>query len=168
MSFRTFEQAIVSSVLRHVAQHWNDVRGSRAMPGWSDIRPSHIAAELSIIWSYRYDRATDVFTGRLAGEQIEKIFGRTFRGTPMSELYSEKDFSKLFARSKRVVCEPALYRGQGMVFRHLDRYGHGERIIMPLASDGTLGDGILGATQYHSFVGAPALDPPEHKDWFSL
>ncbi len=168
MSFQAFEQFIVSPALRHVAAYWNNARGSRMMPGWRNILPSRIAAELPIIWSYRYDRTTDTFTGRLAGEKIEHVFGKSIRGLPMTEVYPEKDYPRLFARSKRVVCEPALYRGAGMVFRHVDHYGHGERIIMPLASDGVLGDGILGATHYNSFVGAPALDPPEHKNWFSL
>ncbi len=168
MNFQAFEQAIVSSALRHVAEHWNDARGSRAMPSWGDIRPAQIAAELPIVWSYKYDRTADTFTGRLAGEQIEKIFGKTIRGSPMAEIYPEEEFPRLFARSKRVVCEPALYRGEGMVFKHADHYGHGERIIMPLAGDGILGDGILGATKYQSLGGSPAVGISEYDDWFPL
>lgn len=166
MNFHAFEQAIASPALKYVARHWNQVRGSRAMPSWADIQPSQIAAQLPIIWSYKYDRTTDVFTGRLAGDQIEQIFGKNFRGAPMSALYPEEDFPRLFARSKRVVCEPALYRGEGMVFKHVDHYGHGERIMMPLADDGIVGDGILGATHYKSFKGKHAADLPETETWF--
>ncbi len=168
MSFQAFELSIVSSALKHVAEHWNNARGSRVMPSWSDICPSQIATELPIIWSYKYDRAADAFTGRLAGDHIEKIFGKSFKGLPMSEAYPEQDFARLFARCKRVVCKPALYRRDGMVFRHVDHYGHGERIIMPLASDGILGDGIFGATTYQSVGGAPAMDIPDSEGWFPL
>ncbi|MDE1938433.1 MAG: PAS domain-containing protein [Alphaproteobacteria bacterium] len=168
MSYQEFEQSIVAPALKQVARHWNDVRGSRIMPGWTDIRPSQITAQLPIIWSYRYDRVADAFTGRLAGDQIEQIFGKNFRGSPMSTLYPADEFPRLFARSKRLVCEPALYWGEGMVFKHVDHYGHGERIMMPLADDGVLGDGILGATQYQSFRGVRRTDIPEHERWFTL
>ena len=168
MSFHAFEQAIESPALRQIAQVWNQVRGSRAMPGWGDIRPSQIAAHLPIIWSFKYDRAADAFTGRLAGDKIERIFGKGFRGVPMSDLYPEEDFARLFERSKRVACEPALYIGRGMVFKHVDCHGHGERIMLPLADDGILGDGLIGATEYRSFGGAPAADIPEHESWFPL
>ena len=168
MSFQAFEQTIVSPELKRVAEHWYKVRGSRAMPSWSDIRPSHITAELPLIWSYKYDRATDTLIGRLAGDQVEKIFGKTFRGAPMSALYPEDTYPEMFARFKRVVCEPALYRSEGMVFKCVDHYGHGERIAMPLSVDGVLGDGILGATKYSSIRGKPGLELPESEAWFAL
>ncbi len=168
VSFQVFEQAIVSSALRHVAEHWNKVRCSRSMPSWGDIQPSQITAELPIIWSYKYDRAADTFTGRLAGDKIQRNFGTAFRGLPMAEAYPKEDFPRLFAKYKRVVCEPALYWGEGMVYRHVDKQGHGERIILPLASDGVLGDGILGVTKYHFLGCAPTLNLPEREEWFPL
>lgn len=168
MSFQEFERSIVSPELRHVAAHWNLVRGSRAMPSWSDIRPSRICAELPLIWSYKYDRAGDALIGRLAGDQIEKVFGKTFRGTPMSALYPPDTYPEMFERFKRIVCEPALYRSEGMVFRFVDHYGHGERIGLPLAGDGALGDGIVGATKYSSIRGQPGIELPESEAWFAL
>ncbi|MDE1987929.1 MAG: PAS domain-containing protein [Alphaproteobacteria bacterium] len=168
MSFQQFEQTVVSPALKHVARHWNAVRGSRAMPAWDDIVPSQIAAELTIVWSYRYDRMADAFTGRLAGDQIEKIFGKKFRGSPMSKLYRGDDFTQMFARFKRVVREPALYRSEGMVFRFADRYGHGERIALPLADGGVAGDGIFGATKYNSIGGTPGHGLPECESWFAV
>ncbi len=168
MGFQTFEQAIVSPALKHVAEHWNKVRGSRAMPSWSDIRPSQLAAELPLIWSYKYDRAADALIGRLAGDHVEKIFGKTFRGAPMSTLYPGDTYPHMFALFKRVVCEPALYRSEGMVFKCVDHYGHGERIALPLAADGVLGDGIFGATVYNSIRGKPGIELPESEAWYPL
>ena len=86
----------------------------------------------------------------------------------MSELYPDGEFPQMFARFNRVVREPALYRSEGMVFKFADHYGHGERIMLPLAGDGILGDGIFGATKYHSIGGVPALDLPECESWFPL
>jgi hypothetical protein len=167
MSFAEFEKAIKAPALLQVAQHWNEARGSRTMPDWADIRPTSVAAQLSIIWSYRYDRACDALIGRLAGDQIEKVFGMTFRGTPMEVLYPQDQYPRMFERFRRVICEPALYVEEGKVFQVVDHYGFGERIAMPLSSDGVLGDGIIGATLYEA---VRVNDASEHDDvcWFAL
>jgi hypothetical protein len=168
MSFEDFRASIASERLRNVAEHWRSAKGARRMPGWKDIRPSRIAAELPLIWTYRYDAATDSFTGRLAGDTIERVLGQSFRGTPMAVLYAKHDYSEFFARCKRVVCEPSLSRSEGTVFKHVDRYGIGERIVMPLADNGENGDGVLGATVYDSHRGAPAEDALEALSWFPI
>jgi hypothetical protein len=149
MSFAAFLSTISSPSLKAVAHHWHDVRAGRRMPSWSDLCPSRIAAQLPIVWSYKYDAPTDSFIGRLAGDRISQIFGKNFRGLPLSELHSPEAFPDVFARCKRIVMEPALYHANGRVFRHLDRAGQGERIMLPLSSDDVLGDGILGATEYN-------------------
>lgn len=168
MSFEAFVSSIVSKDLRNIALHWNDARGDRLMPGWGNIRPSKIAAQLPLLWTYRYDPVTDSFTGRLAGDQIEQVFGKSFRGTPMAEIYSSSDYPRLFQRTKRVTIEPAFFLGKGTVFRHVDRYGEGERIILPLAEDGIHGDGVIGGTVYDSHRGSPENDSGEAENWFSL
>lgn len=168
MSFTDFLSAIQSPRLRNVALHWNAARGGCFMPGWNHISPSKIAAELPIIWVYKYDRQSELFTGRLAGYLIEQVFGKSFRGTPMAELYPAADYPRLYARARRVVCEPAFYRGEGMVFKHIARIGQGERIMMPLADDGANGDGTIGATVYEASAGFPAANASEEETWFSL
>ena len=67
-----------------------------------------------------------------------------------------------------MVFEPAFYRSKGLVFIHLDRYGIGERIMLPLAADGENGDGILGATIYNQQGGAPDNLLQEAESWFDL
>jgi hypothetical protein len=168
MSFQDFERSIVSPALKRVVNHWNEARGKNGLTTWSAIKPSAIAAQLPLVWSYNYDRASDAFTGRLSGNSISEIFGRNIKGVPMDELYPISDFQRLFDRTRRVVCEPAFYRGEGMVFIHLDRYGQGERIMMPMASDGTVGDGVFGATEYKSVWGTPKMHQPEAESWFGV
>ena len=168
MSFQTFEQAISSPALKQVANHWNEVRGSNLLPAWNAIHPAAIAHQLPLVWSYNYDRASDTFTGRLSGDQIDRIFGRNVKGVPMTELYPANEFRRFFERLKRVVCEPAFFRGEGMVFTHLDRYGHGERIVLPMTTDGATGDGIFGATEYEWSFGEPDAHHAEVETWFSL
>jgi hypothetical protein len=169
MSFAEFEKAIVSEDLKSVARHWDEARGGKQMPSWRDLKPKRIAGQLPIVWSYSYDTASDAFTGRLAGDRITLIFGKNFRGLPMAEAYPKHDFPRLFARSKRVITEPAHYHGLGMVFRHLGRVGCGERIIMALGKSG-VSEGIFGATSYPmEFSGhRPQVECENEVDsWFS-
>jgi len=166
LSFPAFLQAIQAPGLRRVAQHWNAARGPKRMPAWSDINPKDIAAELPMVWAYRYDAATGEFIGRLSGERIAEIFGRNLRGHSMREIYPARDYDRLLARSKRLIAEPAFYHAVGVVFQHIDRFGKGERIMMPLADDGVTGDGIFGATLYLAQPGAPEDDSGETESWF--
>ncbi|MBI1245133.1 MAG: PAS domain-containing protein [Alphaproteobacteria bacterium] len=139
---------IESRRLREIAAHWDEVRSGRLMPGWSHIDPVAIARHLPIVWSWKYDRAADRFTGRLAGEEINNAFGRSLRGADMAEFFRDADFDGIFARHRRVARGVCLAHGHGQVFSHARRVGIGERIILPLAEDGTNGDGIFGATVY--------------------
>jgi len=168
VSFLEFEQSIESHALKRVAHHWDEMRGDRAMSGWTSLRLSQIEKLMPIIWAYRYDRAADMFIGLYAGVNIEQIFGKSFTGTSMEELYPAKDYPRLFDRAKRVACGPQCYRGVGMVFNHLDHSGNGERIMLPLASDGVHGDGVLGATVYQFFLGERFEKVAEQDFWYEL
>jgi len=165
MGFDTFAGAVSAEPLKRVLRHWSDVLGDRTVPDWRDIRPSALGAQLSIIWSWKYDPSTDAFTGRLAGDAIEAIFGKSFRGATMADIFPPSEYGHIFARHKRVATEPALFRGTGLVFRHISRYGTGERIILPLS------DGIFGATVYEIVPGeipAHLAAAGEREEWFTL
>jgi len=163
MSFKDFVAAIESPALRSVAEYWGMARGSKRMPGWKDIDPAAIAPYLAIVWSWRYDRSTDSFTGRLAGDEITRAFGKDLRGKRMEEFFADWQYDLIFARHKRVAMEPAFAHGTGPVFIHAERYGLGERIIMPLAADGATGDGIFGATVYSMTPSTPS-DPTAQRN----
>jgi len=150
MSFETFLASVETEALREIALHWRDVRGARRMPGWKDIDPAAIARHLPIVWAWNYDRDTDTFTGRLAGEDIIAVFGKSIRGVAMKEFFADWQYDLIFERYKRVVTEPAFARGSGPVFIHARRYGTGERIVLPLAADGVHADCVLGATVYRT------------------
>lgn len=168
MSFVDLFRVIEAEPLKAVAQHWNDARGVKRLPAWHDIQPSHMAGQLKFIWVYKYNNITKLFTGRLAGNVIEGVFGKSFRGTPMTELYPANGYEHFYARALRITCEPALFHGKGMVFHHLERIGLGERIMLPLADDGSQGDGILGATTYEMAGGTLSSAARENESWFSL
>jgi hypothetical protein len=171
LRFDAFLQSLANPSLRQIAMQWNEARGTRRMPGWSDLKPAGMAAQLPIVWAYRYDPATDVFTGRLAGDKIARLFDRNFRGALLQELQPAEVFEWIHKQCKRVVTEPALYRSEGMVFSHMDRFGYGERIMMPLSDDGITIDGIMGGTEYRVEMHDSAARKPvsgQAEGWFSL
>jgi hypothetical protein len=148
MSFETFFGAIRSESLRALARQWADARGTRRMPAFRDIDPVAIGRHLRYVWAWKYDRATDGFTGRLAGEEIDRAFGKSLRGMQMSGFYASEVYAVVYPRHRRVVTEPAFFHGTGMVFARMGSSMTGERIGLPLSEDGDLGDGIIGGTYY--------------------
>jgi hypothetical protein len=88
----------------------------------------------------------------------------------MADFFPPGSYPKAFARHRKVVTGPNLFLGTGLVFQHLHRLDVGERIIMPLADDGT-GGGVLGATDYRMTVEVPSADrlrQGEVEHWFDL
>ncbi|MBN9544552.1 MAG: PAS domain-containing protein [Alphaproteobacteria bacterium] len=171
MMYADFERAIASPALKDVAMHWNAVRQGRRMPRWTDIIPSRIAAHLSLVWSFKYDAARDIFTGRLVGERIARHIGKDFRGLSLAEAYPADALPWVAVLFKRVVSEPALYAHAGPLFHQMGRPHPGERILLPLSEDGAAADGVLGATVLHEATAMPlTLMAPDHasEHWFSL
>jgi hypothetical protein len=172
MSFEIFRKAIVSPALHAVAAHWNAARGNRMMPSWQQLQPSRIAAQLPIVWVYKYDRQTGEFTGRLAGDRIARHYGKNFRGIRLEELHAPEMLPGMVAIMNRVVEGPALYSSSGRLFRQGDRIGTGQRIVLPLAGDGVHGDGLIGASDYEYAIANPDYAPveliTEGQRWFSL
>jgi hypothetical protein len=170
MTFAAFEKSILSSDLRRVALHWNEARGPKALPSWSDIKPPAIARQLTLVWSYIYDPIAGDFVGRLGGESVTRMIGRNLKGVRMAELGPVLNYERLFGWANRVMTEPALLRARGIVFHQRDRHGLGERIIMPLANDGISGDGVIGATDYRleGIIPSEASKIEETEDWFPL
>jgi hypothetical protein len=164
----SLEHSSVLPALRNIANHWREARKQQKMPGWSAIRPAAIAAQLPIVWSYSYDSTKNTFTGRLAGSKVAQIFGSNFRGIEMSAVNPTADFENLFSICKRVISEPAIYYGVGVLFKRADQLCLGERIILPLAHDGLVPDGIIGATDFKLVHGATKSFMSEAPTWYTL
>jgi hypothetical protein len=116
-SFSLFCNRIASPSLRAIADHWLVARGDKRLPSWSDINPSAMAPHFTKISAFNYDRARDEFFARLAGNRIMLAFGKSFRGTPLKDLHPTDIYEKCHANQKRIVTEPAAYRGSGKLFK---------------------------------------------------
>jgi len=169
MSFDAYSQAVTSPLLRAIAARWGAARGSTILPAWENIDLRELAAEVSLIWVYRYDTQTGRFTGRLAGDRITKGLGKNLRGLPLDDAHSAKDYLWVHRYLTRVVRETVGYRSAGRLFQQAGRFIEGERIALPLASDGFQADGVLGASDYrHPHLEGPFEILTENEVWESV
>ena len=171
MSFADFEQSIISTNLRHVARVWRQACGDRQMPAWNDINPARLKAQLPIVWSYSYDADRDDFVGRLAGQAILGMSAGQFKGLWLSDIRPPDKYPRSLERARRIVKEPALYRGEGLVYQTAEKFGFGERISLPISGQGNAAPGIFGATEFRSFGDwetSWTTDKREIEHWFSI
>ncbi|WP_207482241.1 PAS domain-containing protein [Arenibaculum pallidiluteum] len=112
------------------------------------IDPADIPWALRHVWLCDYLPEERDFRYRLAGEAINEAHGRSVARVRLSDLLPAAAFPPVLARYLRVVDEPAIGHGLGAVYLNIDRPVPGERIVLPLASDGARTDMILGMTVY--------------------
>ena len=166
MSFDAFARSIVSPALQEVARHWGAARDGNPLPGWDALRLNELGAGVSLVWIYQYDRRSGRFTGKLAGDRITKGLGKNLRGLPLDDAHSAQDYLWVHHYLTRVVTQAMGYRSAGKLFRQAGRFVEGERIALPLASDGVLADGVLGASDYrHPYLEGPFEIITENEVW---
>ena len=158
MSYDRFLAAIKDPDLIAVAAHWNTARGDRAMPAWSDIDAVALRRALPFIWAWRYDGARKTFIGRLAGEEVVAVVGGNVRNRAIEDCFSPAALPVIRGRLEAVLAGPSFMHGTGTVYVRHGYTGSGERIILPLASDGIHADGVIGATLYRFAVKPTAKD----------
>ena len=169
VGFPGFRDRIASPALQAIADHWQQARADKPMPAWSDLSPSAMSEQLKRLWAFKFDRAAGEFTARLAGTRTMARFGKSFRGTPLKDLHPPRVFEQAQSHMIRIVSEPALVRGTGKLFKIGDHTIEGERIVLPLASDGVHGDGVLGAADYKHFPGPGSIELIyDQLEWFSV
>lgn len=157
-SFDAFRARIRAPALRALADDWNKARGQRQMPGWKEINPGLNAPYLACMWGFDRDPASGEFTGRVAGGNVMRTFGRNFLGTPLRDLYPPDVFEQARAGLVRVLFQPGCCRLSGQLFRAGDTVVVGERLLLPIGEDPTQPDGVLGGSWHDNELPAPAMD----------
>lgn len=114
----------------------------------SEIDPVQIAHALSITFLCDYERASGRLRYRLVGEDIAERYNVPLRGRYQDEAYSIDEREGHLARVACVMETPAIIHTIGAVHVIRRRLGIGERLGLPLGSDGHTADGLIGATAY--------------------
>jgi len=170
--FTSFRGSIKSDALGTIADHWQSARGNKRLPAWTSIQPSCIASHLKRVFAFTYDRASREITRSVAGSQVLSLVGWEPKGTPVQNLQAPRLAMRMHLTVSRVVLGPTFYRGTGKLFQQGPYVVEGERIVLPLSSDGDVGDGALGASDYYHPETDSLTDPVEvlHdiEEWFPL
>lgn len=116
------------------------------MPSRRDIDPLRLGPVLPIIWISDYEAAAGTFRYRLAGEKVAELWGAPVAGRLLSEFSPPERFAATNDTHLKALREAAALIAHGAVFRCSGRIGLGERLILPLSSDGMTADGLIGAT----------------------
>jgi hypothetical protein len=103
------------------------------------------------------------------GEQITKSFGKSFRGLPLELAHTGAIYLWVHQALTRVVAGPSAYRSSGRLYKQAGRIIEGERIALPLASDGRTADGIVGASWFMDpYLEGPIELMAENESWCPL
>lgn len=137
---------IKSPRLRMLLEHYLEVRGERPMPSRRDIDALQLGPVLPVIWMSDYEPAAGTFRYRLAGEEVNEIWGFSVAGRLLSDFGPAERFGPTNEEFLKVLREGAALIASGAVYRCSGRVGLGERLVLPLANDGCMADGLLGAT----------------------
>jgi hypothetical protein len=122
------------------------------MPSRRDIDAVRLGPVLPIIWISEYEPAAGTFRYRLAGEEVNRVWGRSVAGCLLSDFVLPERFKPTNDAFLKVLREEAALISSGPVYRCTDRIGLGERLVLPLSSDGETADGLLGATHSETMV----------------
>jgi len=168
-SFESFLSRIESQALRAVAQHWHEVRGKNLMPSWADLTSPAISPYFKMLWGFQYDREAKQFRGWLAGQKLRKWVDKNFSDSLYQDLVPPPDYEEAQQHLIRIVTTPLAARSSGRLFIVDDLAVMGERIALPLATDGENADGIFGASDY---ISPPLLGPArlvhENMEWYRI
>lgn len=140
--------------------YWNGLRATGTLPAQDSIDPAHIAPLLPFVWLVRWNDQVDDFVYRLAGENVLDIVRQPVRHKRLGALYEPVFAETLRRRFHRLCSGPTAYYERGRVYRHIDRYGFGERLALPLADEEGRNRLVIGCTVYAATNWPPALTAP--------
>ncbi|TQV83664.1 PAS domain-containing protein [Denitrobaculum tricleocarpae] len=132
--------------LNRLLEHYMEARGTRAMPSRHDIDALRLGPVLPFIWLSDFEPAHNTFRYRLAGEEVNAVFGARITGLLLSDMVKGERFTAVNNLFLRVINEGLALHAEGPVYRCTDRMTLGERLVLPLSSDGEVADGLVGVT----------------------
>ena len=146
-------EVLRDSRLRRLLAHWLGLAGG-TVPPRAALDPLDIPYALPICWLCDLVADADVpqgrFRYRLAGDTIERVFGRSLKGHYLDMLVPPADWPRVEARWLSVLALPAIAVHVGTVYDTYDMLLVGERLLLPLLDGQGRPTIILGATAYEA------------------
>jgi hypothetical protein len=132
--------------LRRLLGHWIEERGDGLAPSRMAIDPTAIGPILASIWMCDFLPAERRFRMRLAGEEINHLYGRNVTHCYFEDMIAPTMLADVVRRYRRVVEEPAILHCGGSIYLASDRSDKGERLVLPLLDDHGAVMHVIGAS----------------------
>lgn len=135
-------------------RYWRDIRPAGSlMPGRPHLDPAAIPRLLPTIRLYDVHRDPWRFRYRLVGTELVRTLGRDPTGTWYHENVECAESTRSHADLVFVAEGKGICYRRGFPLQLAPNKDHvsSERILLPLARDGTVVDMVLGFTVYHTF-----------------
>ncbi|WP_323797134.1 PAS domain-containing protein [Nisaea sp.] len=139
--------------LRRIADYWLSKCNGRRMPSRLDIDPIDIPWALSRIFLVDYDRETEKYSYRVAGNEVEEIFSQftkkfSMRDVNLDEMLPPGSAPIVHERWRPLAENGDIVYMSGLVYAAVERVPLGARILLPL-SDREDGEpsGLIGYTE---------------------
>jgi len=134
--------------LRRLLRHWMERRDGGFLPKRAAIDPTAIGPILASVWMCDYLPDNRGFRMRLAGEDINRLYGRNVTQCTFEEIITPTLLPDLLQRYRRVVEDPSIMHCAGNIYLASDRSEVGERLVLPLADDSSAIRHVIGASVY--------------------
>jgi hypothetical protein len=136
--------------LRRLLAHWLERRGDDLAPLRTAIDPTAIAPILSSVWISDFLPAERRFRMRLAGEEINHLYGRNITHAYFEDIIAPTMLADVTRRYLRIVEEPAVMHCGGHIYLASERSQVGERVVLPLADDTGALTHVIGASIFRT------------------
>ena len=140
-----FEQRFHSEALHLLYAYWSSLRGAESLPGRGDIEPGRILQVLPHIGLFDVVIAPRRYRIRLMGTEIVRWYGCDLSGRYLDEIDFGHGPRFTFALLDQVVERRQAGHMTGEYTKQDGRTIRYERLFMPLASDGSCVDMLIGA-----------------------
>ncbi len=145
MNQAEFRATILDRRLLVLFDFWQQVRGVRAMPDWSDLKPEFFGAALSHVWVWQTDAAGEIRL-RIIGESVMQMMELNLKGRTPYDLYAADQAPLLVERLTRIMQDPSANFAIGEVHSAGALVGIGQRLGLPYLDRRTGRLGVIGGS----------------------
>ena len=139
--------------LRALYAYWRALGSQNGgLPRLQSFDPLHLPKLLANIWLLEVEPDSRRFRMRLAGENINAVYGHNVGGHFFADIFDPSDLPTIVQRYSRALCEPAIYHATGYVYAAAGRYSPGERLGLPMLGRDGATSTLLGGTVYGSHM----------------
>lgn len=141
---------VLAPKLRRLINIWHAARdGGARPPRKSLIDPIDLGRARLLAWIWLVERRPDrALVYRLAGEEINAVFGRSIARASLQELLAPAEARMIERRWHRVLDDRVMLHTVGDVYSETGNLYSGERIALPLTDEAGVTRFLIGATDY--------------------